>query len=108
MQAPVFLSALLLTSLLAVASAAAERPSGMAQATFAVHCYGVGAGALAGKSGIISVERGWSGTQEVDRVIYNPQQVTLDQLESRLQVADTYISTLKSTMGTMSGKEMSR
>ena len=78
----------------------------MARAAFSVNCYDVGVSALSGKPGVLSVKRGWSGTKEVDRVVYNPGEVTLMQLEDWLKEADTYISTLEHTMGTMPQKEM--
>ena len=108
MQTSILISALLLSGLLIVANATAEAPAGMAKATFAVQCYDVGASALTGKPGVVSVEHGWSGAREVDRVVYNPQQVSLGQLESWLKQADTYVSTLESTMNTMSEKEKSQ
>jgi hypothetical protein len=108
MHTSLLISAILLTSLLIVAGAAAEIPAGMAKATFAVHCYDVGANALSGKSGIISVERGWSGAREVDRVVYNPQAVTLWQLENWLKEADTYVSTLEAEINSTSATDMSQ
>ena len=86
---------LLCALLVAAATVSAEPPPGMARATFVVHCYDVGASALAGEPGVISVERGWSGAREVDRVVYDPQQVSLSRLESRLREAGTYVRTLE-------------
>ena len=108
MQTPILISALLLTGFLIASNVTAEPPPGMAKATFVVHCYDVGVSALSGKPGVLSVEPGWSGAREVDRVIYNPQQVSIVQLENWLKKSDTYIGTLESTISTMSGKEASQ
>lgn len=40
------------------------------------------------------MERGWQGRREVNRVDYDPGQVTLEQLEAWLREAGTYIRTL--------------
>lgn len=106
MQASILFSAIALSTLLVVANAPAETPQGSAQATFIVHCYDIGAGALSRKTGVISVERGWRGPREVDRVVYDPHLVTLMQLENWLKEADTYISTLESTKHTLPEKGM--
>ena len=108
MQTSILVTATLLAILLVVFSAAAELPPGMAKATFVVHCYDVGAHALDGKPGVISVERGWSGSREVDRVVYNPKDVSIVQLEDWLRAAGTYVSTLEQTMSTESAKEISQ
>lgn len=101
------LTAVLLTSALLIAcTSVADVAPGMAAATFAVHCYDVGAGALHGKPGVLSVERGWSGGYEVDRVVYDPQIVTLQQLEYWLRQAGTYIRTLEHRVENEPEKEM--
>lgn len=62
--------------------------------TFVVHCYDVGVQALENRPGVISVTRGWRGFREVDRVVYDPQQVKRGQLENWLREADTYVETI--------------
>jgi len=104
MPTSLLVAATLLTVLLVVFSASAEVPRGMGKATFVVHCYDVGAHALEGKPGVLSVERGWSGSREVDRVVYNPKYVSIMQLEAWLKASGTYVS----TMSTEPAKEMSR
>jgi peptide methionine sulfoxide reductase MsrA len=99
---------IMLTGLLVAINATAEAPSGMAKATFAVHCYDVGASVLDGKPGVVSVERGTSGARELDRVVYDPEQVSLGQLENWLKAADTYVGTLESTTSEILEKEMSQ
>ena len=97
---------LLLSASLFVCSATAGPLPGKAGATFAVHCYDVGASALNGKPGVVSVERGWSGGREVDRVVYDPQAVSLTQLENWLKQSGTYIGTLEQSMQREPEKEM--
>ena len=108
MPTSLIVAATLLTLLLVVYSAPAEIPPGMAKATFAVHCYDVGAHALEGKPGVLSIERGWSGSREVDRVVYNPKDVSITQLEDWLKAADTYVSTLEQTVNSEPAKERSQ
>ena len=80
----------------------------MAKATFVVHCYDVGAHALEGKPGVLAIERGWSGSREVDRVVYNPEEVSIIQLEAWLKASGTYVRTLEQAMNTEPAKEMSQ
>jgi len=84
------LTLLLLALLRAVPAAGGET----AEATFVVHCYDVGAGALEQRPGVLEVQRGWHGFREVDRVRYDPQQVRREQLEDWLRQAGTYVRTL--------------
>lgn len=101
----IIVAALLTVSLLAY-NVTAEIPPGMAKATFVVHCYTVGDNTLSGKPGVVSVEPGWSGAREVDRVIFDPQEVSVSQLENWLKEAGTYVSTLKTSMGHEPAKEL--
>ena len=108
MQSSLIFSAALLSVLLFAFTVPAEIPPGMAKATFVVHCYTVGVHALSGKPGVLSVAPGWSGAREVDRVVFNPKQVSITQLENWLKEADTYVSTLESSMSSEPAKEMSQ
>jgi len=72
-------------------------PEGAARATFAVHCYDVGADALRDRPGVLAVEKGWQGLHEVDRVNYDPRQVSVEQLEGWLKDAGTYMETVERT-----------
>jgi len=60
---------------------------------FRAHCYGVGAAALHGESGVLEVARGWHAWHEVERGVYDPAAVSLGELEQRLQAADTHVRT---------------
>lgn len=78
-----------------------------ARVTFVVHCYDVGGDTLADRPGILRVERGFRGGEEVNRVLYDPQQVTVPQMEDWLRAADTYVRTLPVT-DRKAGKETPR
>lgn len=108
MQTSLIISATLLTLVLFAFKVTAEIPPGMAKATFVVHCYTVGVDALSGKPGVLSVEPGWSGAREVDRVVFKPQQVSTTQLESWLKEAGTYVSTLEVSISSQSAMETSQ
>lgn len=108
MQKLLWIPLAMLMALVVACTATAEVPPGMAKATFAVHCYTVGVSALAGKPGVISVDPGWSGAREVDRVVFDPREVSVAQLENWLKDADTYISTLETSVNKEFEKEMSQ
>lgn len=105
MQTSIFMLAVLMTILLVVCTATAEMPPGTAKATFVVHCYDVGVNALQGKPGVISAQRGWSGVREIDRVVYDPQVVSLLELENWLKETGTYVSTIEHTISDTPAKE---
>jgi len=65
------------------------------QVTFVVHCYDVGAQALEQQPGVVSVQRGWLGGREVDRVSYDAEVVNQAQLEQWLKAADSYVETIQ-------------
>lgn len=108
MQTSLIFAAALLGLLLGVDAAAAGDAPTTARATFVVHCYDVGAHALENRPGVLSVERGWRGSREVDRVVYNPEEVSITQFETWLKAAGTYVSTLEQTMSTEPAKETSQ
>lgn len=67
--------------------------------TFAVGCYDVGAAALENRPGVLQVGKNWQRYdvykfREVNRVEYDPQRVTVKQLEQWLKQADTWRATL--------------
>jgi hypothetical protein len=55
----------------------------------------MGAAALEGRPGVVSVEKGWRGTSEVNRVVYNPEEVTVAQMESWLRKVGAYVRTVR-------------
>lgn len=90
----IFCLLVMLISLLLIASCSyGEVPLGKSKATFVVHCYTVGEHALRGQPGIISVTPGWSGPREVDRVVFDPEKITVEQMEELLRQAGTYRET---------------
>ena len=72
-----------------------ETLAGEAKATFTVHCYTVGEHALKDQPGVISVEPGWRDFREVDRVVYDPDKISVEQMEDILRKADTYVGTVE-------------
>ena len=67
-----FTSMTLATSML-ISVGYADLPAHKARATFTVHCYDVGAAALEGQPGIVSVKKGWQNSKDVNHVIYDPE-----------------------------------
>jgi peptide methionine sulfoxide reductase MsrA len=65
--------------------------------TFAVHCYDVGASTLDNLPGVLQIERGWQGRQEVNRIVFDPRQISVEQMAEHLRRAGTYLGTLNAT-----------
>ena len=86
---------LILTGLFLAVCSYGEVGVGRAKATFAVHCYTVGEHALRGQSGVLSVEPGWRDFREVDRVIFDPDKISVKQMEELLRRAGTYRETVE-------------
>ncbi len=103
----VVVTLLFVSGLAAAACSYGESPAGTARATFAVHCYTVGEHALHGQPGIISVAPGWRDFREVDRVVYDPETITVGQMEELLRRAGTYIGTVE-VLGAPTGKREER
>ena len=55
----------------------------------------MGVSALAGRKGILSVERGWLGSSEINRVLYDPEEISLEKMEKILKKTGTYIRTVE-------------
>jgi len=55
----------------------------------------VGLSALVGRKGILSVERGWLGSSEINRVLYDPEEISLQKMEKILKKTGTYIKTVE-------------
>lgn len=43
---------------------------------------------------MVDVERGWQGSEEVNPVRYDPEQVSLEEMEDWLKEVETYRETL--------------
>jgi len=55
----------------------------------------VGVSALAGRKGVLSVERGWLGSSEINRVHYDPEEISLPKMEKILKKTGTHIRTVE-------------
>ena len=102
MKWTILIAAVILAFSTLTAISQAETPGNAARATFNVHCYDVGASALEGLPGIISVEKGWRNFKEVNRVVYDPTKISVQQMENRLKNAGTYSGTVSAPV---SGKD---
>jgi len=99
MQRFIVIPVILLTGFFLVAVGYAElKADNTVKAVFAVRCYDVGAAALEGQPGVLSIDKGWHGSNEVNRVVYDPGKVTLKQIEQRLKESGTYIRTVSDSV----------
>ncbi len=57
----------------------------------------MGVAALEGRPGVISVKKGWKGLSEVNRVAYDPEKVSVEQLTGWLKESGTYVRTVVDT-----------
>jgi hypothetical protein len=78
---------------LAIGSSTYAVETGGHEVTFTVGCFDVGASALHGRPGVISVQKAWSGGREVDRVVFDPRKVSVPTMEEWLKDAGTYVDT---------------
>ena len=84
----------------------AEPPLDKAHATITVHCHDVGDSALKGVPGVISVEKGWLNFKEINRVVYDPNKISVQQMENRLKKSGTYLGTATEPVPPKSRKEV--
>ena len=72
----------------------AQQPLADAEVTFHVAWYDVGKAALDGLDGVKKVDKGIQRNKlwfkETNTVVYDPQQITVDEMKSALQKAGTY------------------
>lgn len=94
MKSRIILSGLILAIIFLATGVNGQTPIDKATATFAVTWYDVGAQALEGLPGVLSVTRGWRLFNEVNTVIYDPQKITVEQMVESLNNEGTYIKTL--------------
>jgi hypothetical protein len=69
------------------------KDASLAKATFYVYWYDVGKAALEGLNGVKKVKNGWQNLKEINRVSYDPDAVTIDEMEAALKKAKTYQGT---------------
>lgn len=65
----------------------------VAEATFYVSWYGVGKTALVGLPGVETVTSGWKGSREINTVIYDPSEISIEAMVAALKEAHTYLGT---------------
>ena len=95
MKRLIVLSGLILSALFLAACVTGEMVNGQAEATFIVRWYDVGAYALEGRSGVLSVERGWRGSSEINQVVFDPEKIDVGKMEKLLKKSGTYIITVE-------------
>ena len=64
-------------------------------AVFFVTWYDVGQAALEGLDGIKTVKKGFHGFKEINTVYYDPVVIKIEQMETTLKKAETYLGTAK-------------
>ena len=74
---------------------AAAQDKGMLKVIFKVKCYDEGKAALQGLNGIYKIETGFHYLHETDTVYFDPKAVTIEEMESALKNAGTYVETIK-------------
>jgi len=52
---------------------------------------------MEGRPGIVSVKKGWEDFNEVDRVVFDPEVISVPEMENILKAAGTYRKTLSTT-----------
>jgi copper chaperone CopZ len=67
---------------------------GLSKVIFKVKCYDEGKAALSGLKGIQKIETGFHYIHETDTVYYDPKMITIDEMETALKKAGTYMETI--------------
>jgi hypothetical protein len=67
---------------------------GLSKVTFKVKCYDEGRAALRGLQRIQEVESGFHYLHEVNTAYYDPKMITIDEMETALKKAGTYVATI--------------
>jgi len=67
----------------------------MAKVAFTVKCYDEGKAALQGLHGVRKVETGIHYVKETDTVYYDPTRITIEEMETALKKAGTYVKTVR-------------
>ena len=62
----------------------------VSKAVFYVSWYDVGKAALVGLNGVISVEKGFLSSKEINTVFYDPSIITIKEMKKALKNAGTY------------------
>jgi copper chaperone CopZ len=85
----------LLPSILTGSTSAVAQETGTAKVVFVVHCYDEGNDALKGLKGIRKVDKGFRRFREINTVYYDPNVITIEEMEKALKSAGTYRGTLR-------------
>ena len=72
----------------------AENPK-LSTAVFFVQWYDVGKAALEGLNGIERIDRGFRNFKEINTVYYDASKITVQEMETALKKAGTYLGTAK-------------
>ena len=74
---------------------AQAQEQGFSKVVFKVKCYDEGKAALQGLKGIQKIETGFHYVSETDTVYYDSKAITIEEMETALKKAGTYIETIK-------------
>ena len=69
--------------------------AGTSKVIFSVKWYDVGKEALEGLKGVKRVEKGFRHFKEINTVYYDPAVITIEEMETALKKAGTYLGTDK-------------
>ncbi len=84
-----------LLSLFSGDRAALAQETGTSKVIFKVKCYDDGKAALQGLKGVQKVETGFHYVHETDTVYYDPNLITIKEMEAALKKAGTYVDTVQ-------------
>ena len=73
---------------------ALAQEQGTASVIFRVTCYDEGKAALQGMKGIQRIETGFHYLHETDTVYFDPKLITIEEMETVLKKAGTYVETM--------------
>jgi hypothetical protein len=85
----------LLPALLTGSTSAVAREAGAAKVVYVVHCYDEGHDSLKGLKGIRKVDKGFRNFREINTVYYDPNAITIEEMEKALKNAGTYRETIR-------------
>jgi copper chaperone CopZ len=94
-SAPLVYALLMLLVLVLGERVSFSQETGASKAVFTVRCYDEGKAALQGLKGIQRIETGFHYLRETDTVYYDPKVITIEEMETALKKAGTYVKTMK-------------
>jgi len=69
--------------------------AGTAKVVFVVHCYDEGKDTLKVMKGILKIDRGFRHFREINTVYYDPNVITVEEMEKALKSVGTYKETIR-------------